>query len=56
MSKDLLKHVLVLLPLETISMFIFKDAVKKKIFEKIRKTKSRTSPPQNCKSKGLTPT
>ena len=45
MSKDLLKHVLVLLPLETISMSILKDAVKKKIFEKIRKTKSRTSPP-----------
>ena len=37
MSKDLLTHVLVLLPLETISMFMLKTAVKKKLLEKIRK-------------------
>ena len=41
MSKDLLTYVLVLLPLETISMFMLKNAIKKKLFEKIRKkTKS----------------
>ena len=43
MPKDLLTHVLVLLPLETISMFMLKNALKKKLFEKIRKIKSRTS-------------
>ena len=36
-SKDLLMHVLVLLPIETILMFMLKNAVKKKLFEKIRK-------------------
>ena len=30
-------HVLVLLPIETILMFMLKNAVKKKLFEKIRK-------------------
>ena len=39
MSKDLLTYVLVLLPLETISMFMLKNAIKKKLFEKIRKKK-----------------
>ena len=39
MPKDLLKHVLVLLPLETISMIMLKNAGKKKLFEKIRKNK-----------------
>ena len=38
-SKDLLMHVLVLLPIETILMFMLKNAVKKKLFEKIRKNK-----------------
>ena len=33
--KDLLTHVLVLLPVETISMFLLKNAVKKKLLEKI---------------------
>ena len=38
MSKDLLlAHVLVLLPLETILMLMLKNAMKKKLFEKIRK-------------------
>ena len=47
MSKDLLTYVLVLLPLETISTFMLKNAIKKKLFEKIRKkTKS-------CKSLSL---
>ena len=36
-SKDLLIDVLVSLPLETILMFMLKNAVKKKLFEKIRK-------------------
>ena len=36
-SKDLITFVLVLLPLETISMFILKNAVKEKLFKKIRK-------------------
>ena len=36
-SKYLLTHDLVLLPLETILMFMLKNAVKKKLFEKIRK-------------------
>ena len=39
MPKDLLKHVLVLLPLETISMIMLKNAGKKKLIEKIRKNK-----------------
>ena len=39
MPKDLLKHVLILLPLETISMIMLKNAGKKKLFEKIRKNK-----------------
>ena len=39
MAKDLLTHVLVLLPLETVLMFMLKNAVKKKIFEKIGKNK-----------------
>ena len=43
MPKDLLTHVLNSLPLETISMFILKNALKKKLFEKIRKIKSCTS-------------
>ena len=34
-SKDLSTHVLVLLPVETISMFLLKNAVKKKLLEKI---------------------
>ena len=38
-SKDILKHVLVSLPLETILMFMLKNAVMKKLFEKIRKNK-----------------
>ena len=38
-SKDLLMHVLVLLSIETILMFMLKNAVKKKLFEKIRKNK-----------------
>ena len=33
--KDLLTHVLVSLPVETISMFLLKNAVKKKLLEKI---------------------
>ena len=33
--KDLLAHVLVSLPVETISMFLLKNAVKKKLLEKI---------------------
>ena len=45
MSKDLSKHVLILLPLETISMTMLKNAGKKKLFEKIRKKKSQTSLP-----------
>ena len=36
-SKDLITFVLVLLPLETILMFILKNAVKEKLFKKIRK-------------------
>ena len=39
MSKDLLKHVLILLPLETILMIMLKNAGKKNLFEKIRKNK-----------------
>ena len=39
MSKDLLTHVSVLLPLETISMFMLKNAVKEKLFQKIRKSR-----------------
>ena len=39
MPKDLLKHVLILLPLETISMTMLKNAGNKKLFEKIRKNK-----------------
>ena len=39
MPKDLLKHVLILLPLETISMIMLKNAGKKKPFEKIRENK-----------------
>ena len=39
MSKDLLKHVLVFLTLETILMIMLKNAGKKKLFEKIRKNK-----------------
>ena len=39
MSKDLLKHVLISLPLETISMTMLKNAGNKKLFEKIRKNK-----------------
>ena len=38
-SKDTLKHVLVSLSLETILMFMLKNAVMKKPFEKIRKNK-----------------
>ena len=41
-SKDLLTHVLFLLPLETISRFLLKNAIKKKLFEKIRKKQSHT--------------
>ena len=41
-SKDLLTHVLVLLPLEIILMFMLKNAVKKKLFEKIRKKQNHT--------------
>ena len=33
--KDLLTHVLVSLPVETVSMFLLKNAVKKKLLEKI---------------------
>ena len=39
MPKDLLKHVLILLPLETILMTMLKNAGNKKLFEKIRKNK-----------------
>ena len=39
MSKDLLKHVLISLPLERISMTKLKNAGNKKLFEKIRKNK-----------------
>ena len=45
MSRNLLTHVLVLLPLETISMLMLKNAVKKELFEKIRKKKSHISLP-----------
>ena len=34
MPKDLLKHVLILLPLETILMIMLKNAGKKNLFEK----------------------
>ena len=40
MPKDLLKHVLVLLPLETISMIMLKNAGKKNSLRKSEKTKS----------------
>ena len=40
MSKYVLTHVLVLLPLEAISMFMIKNAGKKKLFEKNRKKQS----------------
>ena len=36
-SKGLLTHVLVLLPFEAILMFMLKDAVKKKIWENLKK-------------------
>ena len=39
MSKDLLKHVSILLPLEIILMIMLKNAGKKNIFEKIRRNK-----------------
>ena len=39
MSKGLLTHVLFSLSLEKVSMFLLKNAVKKKFFEKIRKNK-----------------
>ena len=45
MSKDLLTHVLVLLPLERISMFMVKNAIKKKVFGKIRKKNKITHKP-----------
>ena len=44
-SKDILKHVLVSLPLETILMFMLKNAVMKKLFEKIRKNKTTDKSP-----------
>ena len=39
MSKDLLKHVSILLPLEIILMIMLKNAGKKNLFEKIRRNK-----------------
>ena len=45
MPKDLLKHVLILLPLEAILMIMLKNAGKKRLFEKIRKNKIRDKSP-----------
>ena len=53
-SKDLLMHVLVLLPIETILMFMLKNAVKKKLFEKIRKNKIMHKSPTLSKKIGNT--
>ena len=39
MSKDLLKHVSILLPLEIILMIMLKNAGKKNLFQKIRRNK-----------------
>ena len=50
MPKDLLKHVLILLPLETILMIMLKNAGKKRLFEKIRKNKIRDKSPTLSKT------
>ena len=49
MSKGLLTHVLVLLPLEKVSMLMLESAVKKKFFEKIRKNKITHKSPTRSK-------